>query len=156
MQNVMQAFMAQEATAIESIEMKSERKKAQQRIYAKKHYDEHREEILSRQREYRVRNPERRKEYEKEYRDQNSEKIQQYAKNYYTTNASRLSEYQRNYRAQHKSYFYDYQKQYRTTHAAKIAEYQREYRQKRKQARTQAAHAVASVAAGASLASAAP
>jgi hypothetical protein len=138
--------------------MKNERKKAQQRMYAKKHYDEHKEDILSRQKEYRVRNPARRKEYEKEYRDQNFEKIQQYAKNYYTTNASRLSEYQRNYRAQHKNYFYDYQKQYREKHAAKIADYQREYRQKRKEVRMQAAPASATVAAGASApsASAAP
>ena len=60
--------MAQEAETIQLINMQTQLKKEQQRIYSKKHYHANKEDILTRQKEYRASNPMRRKEYEKEYR----------------------------------------------------------------------------------------
>ena len=132
---VMEAFMAEEAETIKLINMQAELKKEQQRIYSRNHYHANKEDILTRQKEYRASNPMRRREYERAYRQQHMEKIQQYSKEYYNANSDRLSEYQRSYRAQHKKDICSYQKQYRAEHAAAIAEYQRAYRQKQKEAR---------------------
>ena len=64
----MEAFMAQEAETIKLVNMQTQLKKEQQRIYSKNHYHANKEDILTRQKEYRASNPMRRKEYEKEYR----------------------------------------------------------------------------------------
>ncbi len=72
--------MAQEAETIQLINMQTQLKKEQQRIYSKKHYHANKEDILTRQKEYHTSNPVRQKEYEKVYYQQNLQKIQQYSK----------------------------------------------------------------------------
>lgn len=70
--------------------------KEKQKDYDKKRYEEKRDEILKRKKEYHIENRERILEYKKEYREENKERIKEYMDNYRDNNREKLREYIKN------------------------------------------------------------
>ena len=90
--------------------------------------DNSEKQALSRQREHRQANKERRAAIQKAYYEANKDKISAYKKNYYKANRDSCLAYQKAYEATHRERRAAYQKAYREANKEKLREYQREYR----------------------------
>lgn len=69
--------------------------------YRKKRYDENRDEIMKKQKEWRGQNKEKVCEAKKRYRERNREYLKEKSKNYYYENKEKVLQYQREYRNTH-------------------------------------------------------
>jgi hypothetical protein len=96
----------------------------------KQYYQNHRTELIERQKKYKKENKEKlriaKKEYDKKYYRNHKEEITSYHKKYWDENAERLKEYNIKLYLKNKESFQNSQKRYQKKHHAKLREKRRE------------------------------
>lgn len=100
----------------------------QQQI-SKHRYEQNRDEILEKQKQYYEQNKDKIREHKREYRQQNKDKIKQY----YEQNKDKKREYNREYREQNKDKIREYQREYRQQNKEKIQERKKQYYEQNKE-----------------------
>lgn len=111
----------------------------------KKHYEENKERIIAKTKEWHKSNPEKRKEICKRYRDNNKEKAREYRKHrrmenpekykkeykkYYLKNRERILKSQKEYRDQYPERIREAQRKHYEINKESILKYHREFRKK--------------------------
>ena len=113
----------------ERIKQYREQNKDKIKEQSKQYYEENKEQIRERIKQYREQNKDKIKEQSKQYYEENKDKIKERKKQYRERNKNKISDYNRDYREQHKEEL----KEYRRKNRDKINEYNRQYRRRKKQ-----------------------
>lgn len=87
--------------------------------YHKNRYEENREEILRKNKEYRENNIEKEKERHKRYVEQNKEIVKEKRQKYYKKNRERILEQTKKYHYEHIDYYNEYSRNYYRQHPEK-------------------------------------
>lgn len=74
----------------------------ERKAYMRRYREEHREQILQKNREYKLANKDKISEDNKNYREKNKDKISEYQKQYRVDNKDKLSAYSSEYRVDHR------------------------------------------------------
>jgi hypothetical protein len=116
--------------------------------YSKKYYQEHKEEIKSKNKKYKQEHKEEVKQYEQKYTENNKEKRKEYMKEYYKEhsdeyrnraqiwkkeNKEKNNEYARKWKRYNKDKCSIMQKEWRLQHPEKIKEYNEKYKDDKKE-----------------------
>lgn len=88
----------------------------------KQYYEENKEEIAERRKEYN-------KQYYEEHKEEHAEYMKKYGKEYRIEHKEEIAEYKKQYYEEHKEEKAEYQKQYYEEHKEEIAEYNKQYRE---------------------------
>jgi len=99
--------------------------KEQPEIYKHNWYEEKKDYILEKAKDYYEENKEKKLEYQKEYAENNQEKIKEYLKEYQEKNKDTISEKNKIYRETHKEALAEMQKKWRENHKEEIKEKQK-------------------------------
>lgn len=100
--------------------------KEQPEIYKHNWYEEKKDYILEKAKDYYEENKEKKLEYQKEYAENNQEKIKEYLKDYQEKNKESIKEVKKVYRETHKEELAEMQKNWRESHKEEIKEKQKE------------------------------
>ena len=101
----------------------------QQQI-SKHRYEQNRDEILEKQKQYYEQNKDKKREYNREYREQNKDKIREYQREYRQQNKEKIQERKKQYYEQNKEQILERKKQYYEQNKDKKREYDRQRYQK--------------------------
>ena len=96
--------------------------------YKKKHYKDHKEEILEKMKEYREENKEKIKEYNKQYHENNKEEIKIRHKRYRDNNKEKRNEYSKQWYKKNKEHCKEYSEQYHKENKRHIKEKKKQWR----------------------------
>jgi hypothetical protein len=88
---------------------------------------DNKDKIKQYQKEYDKNNKDKKKEYMKEYQKDNKDKRKEYDKEYYIDNKDKKKQYSKQYYIDNKDKINEYQKQYQKDNKDKIKEYMKEY-----------------------------
>ena len=97
-----------------------------------KNYEQNKEIIKAKVKEYCKKNVDKIKEYKKEYREKNLDKIKEQIKEYNEKNLDKIKEYKKEHYKQNKEHIKEYQKVYNELNREKIKERAKEYQHQNK------------------------
>ena len=99
----------------------------------KKYGEENKEQISEQKKKYREENKEQINEYMKKYREENKEQIKEYKKKYYGENKEQISEHMKKYYGENKEQIKECKKKYYGENKERISEYGKKYREENKE-----------------------
>jgi hypothetical protein len=108
--------------------------------WAKQYYEDNKDYILQRNREYDKDHAEEISEYKKQYREENKEHISEREKQYRQEHKEERTAYEKQYREEHKEEMAEYQHQYYEENKEEILAYGREHYKNNKEAYAESHH----------------
>jgi hypothetical protein len=96
--------------------------------YSKEYYEENKEKIKNYSEEWRINNKEKLKEHSKEYYEKNKDKINDYSKKYKEQNKEKMIDYGKEYWLNNKNKIYEW----KNNNKDKLKEYREKYKEKNK------------------------